>query len=68
MASVPSDWKMPARCRPCRRTIFKWGEREGLVERSPFNYPQSGTVKLFDEPQRERDTYCLLYTSDAADE
>lgn len=41
-------------------TIFKWGEREGLVERSPFNYSsKSGTVRLYDEPQKDRDTYSV---------
>ena len=38
-------------------TVFKWGEREGLVAKSPFDYSQHGTVDLYDEPQSEPDTY-----------
>jgi integrase len=38
-------------------TVFKWGEREGLVSKSPFDYSKHGTVQLYDEPQPELDTY-----------
>lgn len=39
-------------------TIFSWGKREGLVGASPFNYSRkSGTVRLFDEPRKDPDTY-----------
>lgn len=39
-------------------TFFKWGEREGLVEKSPFNYSaNNGSVRLYGEPQKDRDTY-----------
>jgi integrase len=38
-------------------TIFRWGEREGLVARSPFDYSKHGTVQLYDEPQSEPDVY-----------
>lgn len=41
-------------------TIFRWGEREGLVAKSPFNYSmKSGSVRLYDEPQKKRDTYSV---------
>jgi integrase len=38
-------------------TVFRWGEREGLVAKSPFDYSKHGTVQLYDEPQPELDTY-----------
>ena len=41
-------------------TVFKWGEREGLVSKSPFDYSKHGTVQLYDEPQPDRDTYTEL--------
>lgn len=41
-------------------TIFKWGVREGLVAKSPFDYSmRTGSVRLYKEPQKERDTYSV---------
>lgn len=28
-------------------TIFKWGEKEGLVQKSPFDYSKDGNIQLF---------------------
>lgn len=38
-------------------TVFKWGEREKLVCKSPFDYSRNGNVDLYNEPQQENDTY-----------
>ena len=40
-------------------TIFKWGEREGLVAKSPFCYSNKmgGTVRLWKLPKTNPDTY-----------
>ena len=38
-------------------TVFRWGEREGLVSKSPCDYSKHGTVQLYDDPQPEPDTY-----------
>jgi integrase len=38
-------------------TVFRWGEREGLVAKSPFDYSKHGTVQLYDEPPPDLETY-----------
>lgn len=38
-------------------TVFLWGNREGHVVKSPFNYSKSGPIDLFDLPSEKREVY-----------